>query len=193
MDDNGLSRLRAGDHAAWRKLNCTYRPGFISWARYAYGITAHEAKDAFQETLIVFDQRLRSGKIRTLSEDLTTLLFDIGKKKIVDMLRARTRRNKRCFCLPLKDLIALETFSAPDETEDPGPGLIRACFETLTSCEKRFLLLCLDDDLDMNDVAAGSGLSNAAVARQRKFKILRKLEKRFIIMKEAMADKLSGH
>ena len=175
MSDNLLVQLSASDSSAWHKTFYAYRSHFIAWAIRDYGITDSEAKDAYQETILVFYEMIRKGKIKTLTGDLTTLLFDIGKKHIIDHLRERTRFNLYCSTLTQDNLQEDDFSQSVESLSEQRKSALNSYFDSLSKRDRDFILMCFDKNVSMDDIAQKFGLKNANVAYQKKFKLIEKL------------------
>lgn len=82
----------ATNAATWATFDGRYRPVLVGFAR-ALGLTAQDAADAAQETLIRFSQEYREGKYDPSRGRLRHWLIGIAKYRIADIHRRRTKAN----------------------------------------------------------------------------------------------------
>ena len=64
-----------------------YRNEFVLWAVRNHACTVEEAKDVFQQSIIIFYENIRSGKVTQITTLLKTYIFGIGKNKILELMR----------------------------------------------------------------------------------------------------------
>jgi len=90
-DDNQelIAQIKAGKKEAIGQLYSRYRAPFLTWAMTKYLIDEATALDIFQEVAIVFYRNIAQGKLVTLTSNLKTYLFAIGKNLILKHLRDR--------------------------------------------------------------------------------------------------------
>lgn len=94
-DKTLIDRLRNEDAAAFEQLYQHYYPSIANYITHHFGTTT-DAEDIFQETMIVFLQKIRQADF-TLSSSLKTYLFAIARN-----LWLKKHRDNKLF--PVDDL-----------------------------------------------------------------------------------------
>lgn len=72
-----------------------YRNEFVLWAIRHHACTMDEAKDVFQQSVIIFYENIRSGKVTQLTTQIKTYLFGIGKNKVLELIRVNSKRDSQ--------------------------------------------------------------------------------------------------
>lgn len=103
-----------------------HQRGFLSWAVYKFNISSDEAKDIFQDSVIVLMQNINDGKMKNEAPQIKSYLYGIAKNKINDGFR----KNKNI--MPLNDF-DLKFLMQDNELEE--------------KTEKEFLILHIEKSL----------------------------------------------
>lgn len=74
-----------------KEIYCNHRNEFLLWAMRNHSCSLEEAKDVFQQAVIIFYENIRSGKVSQITTQLKTYIFGIGKNKILEMLRTKRK------------------------------------------------------------------------------------------------------
>jgi len=90
-NQNLLESMAQGDLKEFEEAYLSYRDEFIMWANKNYYCDFEESRDVYQATVIQFYENVQSGKLVTLTSDLKTYLFAIGKNKIRELRDAGRR------------------------------------------------------------------------------------------------------
>jgi len=93
MENHSLiERIKSKDsEQELREVYSKYRNEFLLWAVKHYDCTMEEAKDVFQQTIVIFYENIIYGKVTVISTQVKTYLFGIGKNKILELLRAKKK------------------------------------------------------------------------------------------------------
>ena len=179
-EDHALIRAIEGgeEQAVLLMLYRSYRAEFIPFARkYCARLGEGELLDAYQDSLLIFLEKIRAGKLRTaehwiigLRNDATvqTAIFSIGRNKV----RSACRRRRQ---YP-------EEWAPPPEPTDTRL-LSRALGQLPEKC-RRILIAKYWHDMRMAEIAEMMGYKNEAVARQQKRRCVLKLRKIYDQMKD---------
>ncbi|MEO1450157.1 MAG: sigma-70 family RNA polymerase sigma factor [Bacteroidota bacterium] len=86
-----IQAIRAGDQSQLRGVYEAYRDPFIGWATRTFKCEAEEAKDIFQEVILIFYENIVEGKIDRLKSHIRTYLFGIGRILMLQAYRKSQR------------------------------------------------------------------------------------------------------
>lgn len=94
MDNHSLiERIKSADsEGGLEEIYRQFRNEFILWAVRHHSCTMEEAKDIFQQTVIIFYENIIYGKLREIKTQVKTYLFGIGKNKILELIREKSKR-----------------------------------------------------------------------------------------------------
>ncbi len=85
-----LRQIKSGDKKALERAYLFYRETLVQWLQSKYNATEEEALDVYQDTMLVFYQKVLLGKLPNLQSSLKTYLYAIGR----NILLEKRRKNK---------------------------------------------------------------------------------------------------
>ena len=93
MENHSLiERIKKGnDNDALKEIYNKYRNEFLLWGIRHHSCTMEEAKDAFQQSIVVFYENIIHGKVTEITTKVKTYLFSIGKNKIREQARQKSK------------------------------------------------------------------------------------------------------
>src|SRR6056297_2665809 len=77
--DQLLKELKQGDTGLLDEVYLENRDAFLNCIAKNFNLKEEDAADIYQDTLIVFYENVRKGKLKQLSVNLQTYLFSVGK------------------------------------------------------------------------------------------------------------------
>ncbi len=166
MDDNAIVELiRKGDE---RALDYLYRKHFRMMARLITRNSGSEedAKDVFQDALIVFWEKARSGRFE-LSSKISTYLYSVCQ----NLWHKELSRKQRHTSQP----IDLADTPAPDNQE--RVAIVDKCLQQLKPDCRQILMYYYFDQLPMTEIAQKMEFANADSAKTKKYKCKQELDK----------------
>ena len=87
-----INRIKSDDSDdALKEIYTNYRDEFLLWAMQHYSCELEEAKDAFQQSVVIFYENIIYGKVVEITIKVKTYLFSIGKNKIRELARQKGR------------------------------------------------------------------------------------------------------
>ncbi|MFD1315071.1 RNA polymerase sigma factor [Namhaeicola litoreus] len=88
--DEIIASIKEGDPLPLQKVYSDHREAFLHYA-VGFGLDEEDAKDIYQESILVFRDNIYKGHLKKLSCSVKTYLFSIGKNKIREHLRKEKR------------------------------------------------------------------------------------------------------
>jgi RNA polymerase sigma factor (sigma-70 family) len=163
-DSEVLSRIRRGDEEA---LDYLYKKNYKMMTKIVINNngTEDEAKDVFQEALIVFWQKAMSGNL-VLSSKISTFLYSICQNLWRKELERKGKTSRE------------EKDVAEFVNEDRGERIriIHECLDKLGETCRKILTYYYFENLSMNDIAAVMGFANSDTAKTKKYKCKKELD-----------------
>ncbi|MES2386940.1 MAG: sigma-70 family RNA polymerase sigma factor [Bacteroidota bacterium] len=165
MDDREIiSRIKKGDESA---IDWLYRKHYRMMLKMITrnSGTEDEAKDIFQDALIVFWEKVIADKL-TLTSKISTYLYSICQ----NLWRKELDR---------KGKFSSEEADKPDFTDPDRQeriDIINKCIAALGESCRLILMYYYFDNLSMNDIAEKMGLANADTAKTKKYKCKQELD-----------------
>jgi len=159
-----LARMRKGDETALEYLYQKYYRMMIKLVVSNSG-TEYEAKDIYQEALIVLWQKAVSDNL-VLTSKISTYLYSICQNLWRKELDRKSRLSSET-----KD----KTEYMQHDREERG-RVIRECIEQLGETCQKVLTYYYFDGMSMNDIAEKLNFSSTDTAKTKKYKCKKRLD-----------------
>lgn len=163
-DKEFLESIKKGDEAALDYLYTKHYRMMVNMIIKNSG-TEVEAKDIFQEALIVFWRKAMSPDFE-LTSKISTYIYSICQ----NLWRKELDRKKR-LSYEEADGIQESNFDKKEKEK-----LVHQCINALGDTCKQVLTLYYFDGMSMNDIAEKLGFSNADTAKTKKYKCKKELD-----------------
>lgn len=127
--------------------------------------TEEEARDIYQEALVVFWQKATSGKL-VMTSKISTYIYSICQ----NLWRKELDRKKRLSHEEHDVPVSLDT-----ETEERNK-IIAHCIDQLGETCKKVLMYYYFEEMSMQEIAEKLGFANTDTAKTKKYKCKKKLD-----------------
>lgn len=127
--------------------------------------TEEEARDIYQDALIVFWQKATSGKL-VMTSKISTYIYSICQ----NLWRKELDRKKRLSNEEKDVAVVLDT-----ETEERNK-IVAKCIDQLGETCKKVLMYYYFEEMSMQDIADKLGFANTDTAKTKKYKCKKKLD-----------------
>ena len=165
MDEKEIfERISKGDEKALEFLYKKYYRMMTKLVITNSG-TEEEARDVYQDALIVFWQKATSGKL-VMTSKISTYIYSICQ----NLWRKELDRKKR-LSNEEKDV----PVSQDTETEERNK-IVAQCLEQLGETCKKVLMYYYFEEMSMQDIADKLGFANTDTAKTKKYKCKKKLD-----------------
>lgn len=164
-DSNVLERISHGDEKALDYLYRKYYKMMTSVVIKNNG-TEQEAKDIYQDALIVFWQKVIGNEL-ILTSKISTYLYSI----CLNLWRKELDRKSRLTNEEQEN----EAAYFDDDSKERG-AIVRECIDQLGDTCKKILMYYYFDDMSMQDIADKLGLANIDTAKTKKYKCKKRLD-----------------
>jgi RNA polymerase sigma factor (sigma-70 family) len=163
-DEEVLDRIHRGDEKA---LDYLYRKHYRMMIRIVLNNsgTEEEAKDIFQDALIVFWQKATSGNL-VLTSKISTYLYSICQNLWRKELERKSRLVHEAKDSPI----------APVEDLEERSHIIRQCIAELGDTCRKVLTYYYFDGLSMDVIAERMGFASTDTAKTKKYKCKKRLD-----------------
>ena len=163
-DSEVLERISRGDEKALDYLYRKYYKMMTNIILKNNG-TMQEAKDIYQDALIVFWQKVVSNQL-VLTSKISTYLYSV----CLNLWRKELERKSR-LSSETKDNVEY----IDQETEERSL-IIRECINQLGDTCKHILMYYYFDDMSMQDIANKLGMANTETVKTKKYKCKKRLD-----------------
>jgi RNA polymerase sigma factor (sigma-70 family) len=169
-----ISGLRNDDDKALAYLYKLHYP-MVSHFILSNSGTSDEAKDIFQESIMIFYEKIKDGSLE-LTCQIKTYLYSVCRRL---WLKKLAEKNRFSGTLDSEDFISLEDeVVAPEETEHKFSVMERAMNMLGEPCRTLLEDFYIKDN-SMQDISEKFGYTNADNAKNQKYKCLMRLKKLF--------------
>jgi RNA polymerase sigma factor (sigma-70 family) len=127
--------------------------------------TEEEARDIYQDALIVFWQKATSGNL-VMTSKISTYIYSICQ----NLWRKELERKKRLSNEEKDTPVMLDLDTAEREK------IIAGCIEQLGDTCKKVLMYYYFEEMSMQDIADKLGFANTDTAKTKKYKCKKKLD-----------------
>jgi RNA polymerase sigma factor (sigma-70 family) len=175
-DSEVIEKMKKGDESALEYLYKKNYKMMINLIIKNNG-TEEEAKDIYQDALIVFWQKITSGNLEMTSK-ISTYLYSVCQ----NLWRKELERKSRF----TSDTVE-KGFSDGSAEKEEKVKIIQECLGQLGESCRKILSYYYFDELSMNDIAEKMGFANADTAKTKKYKCKLELD-RLVKSKFSSAD-----
>jgi RNA polymerase sigma factor (sigma-70 family) len=163
-DTEILERIQQGDESA---LDFLYKKNFKMMTKLVINNsgTEDEAKDIYQDALIVFWQKAVSGNL-VLSSKISTFLYSICQNLWRKELERKSKLSSE-----EKDGSEINDIDRRERIE-----IINRSIHQLGDTCRKILTYYYFDNMSMNDIAEKMGFANADTAKTKKYKCKKELD-----------------
>lgn len=171
-----IDSLKQGDHSVLRRIYKETQKEFQQWSFSQYNLPNTEAEEIFQNTVIIFYEKVISGNL-DLSSNWKTYLFAIGKNKIREYIRVSGRSSS------IEALTRTESIHEIEEDEmevDVQAALVIKCIDKLGPPCKDLIVAYYYHKMALEDIGVKFGYKNSNSAKNQKFKCMQRLKDLFL-------------
>ena len=168
--------LRVIDH-----IYETYRPEFLSWAHHRYTTINHDdLLDTWQDTIVMFYEQVRDGKLKELTCELKTFLFMIGHRRIMNFFR-KAGRIDYVEEVDVKNNMA-ESINIPEYelNYEDGNTFLQSAIDELPEQTRQILSLRYVQGKTIEEIMQIMNYSSANVVSATLSRALKKLKERIL-------------
>jgi RNA polymerase sigma factor (sigma-70 family) len=168
-----LHAIKEGNPEGLSFVYKTYRESFISWCIKSYSCTMDEAKDIYQNAIVIFYENTMSGKFTAAHASLKTYLFGIGKNKAREVLRMNTR------WVNFEYSHEESSMDESGEFKEEDVQIVGHALTALGDPCRQLLELYFFKHETMDKIATAMGYKNSDSAKNQKYKCLARLRSLF--------------
>ena len=167
-----IESIRKGEEKGLRHLYSSFRSEFLYWAQKKFSAQEEEVLDAFQETVVIFYEKVLSGELTNLSSSIKTYLFAIGRNRLYKQSGKEVLGEE--MALNQKEANILERHDVQFEANEQGKQLIQLVERLQEPCGT-ILKLYYFAQFSMESIAAHMGYKGSDVAKAQKNRCMKKL------------------
>ncbi len=170
-----IDRIKNHDaDEALREIFNAYRNEFMLWAVRNHSCTMEEAKEVFQESVVILYENIIYEKVTEITTQVKTYLFSIGKNKIRELLRLKARHQtaEQDHLFQDQDIY----HNRFDEAYEEKLKKVETEIEKLGDPCRKILTLYYYHRKSMQDIADLMNYKNSDTVKNLKYKCLQRLK-----------------
>jgi len=157
-----------------KEIYSKYRNEFVMWAVRHHSCTMEEAKDVFQQSVIIFYENIIYDKVSEITTKVKTYLFSIGKNKLLELMREKSKHQSQ---LNEMALVNGEIYYDADSDEyEDKLKIVKACMEKLGDPCKSILEQYYYHKKSMKEISEFLDYKNSDTVKNLKYKCLHRLK-----------------
>lgn len=181
-DQEILQLIKADNQKVITIVYKKYHDEFMRFVRKGYpNFNSDSTEDAYSEGIHALYRNIKNGKLVSLSCDLKTYLFQIGKYKVIDELNriSRAGGNLSIEYLPPEEILEFDYFEEQDVQIKKTRLLDEIVAKLTDPCKTLLTLFWYDQKRDSEIVALMKYTSTDTVKNQRS-RCMRRLKKEYL-------------
>lgn len=171
-----IHRIKIGDDRVFTELYRSYRDEFVIWICRQQKLNEEDACDVFQNTIVIFYQNVKSGKVEHLTSSVKTYLFGIGRNKAREWKRKKPNNIEEPSFILMNSLVEDSDIEEKEQLEQQIMMIYQSLRKLGDPC-KALLELFYYQRLSMDEIATLNGYSGSASVKTQKYKCLARLRK----------------
>jgi len=169
-----IKKIKSGDNEILSQIYEGYRQEFIAWIMKNYACTVEEAKDVYQNTILIFYENIINGKLRHFSSSIKTYLFAVGKNKIMEHKKKSYKYSSQ---EDIPELTQEETNLESLSEHESELNMVETCLHLLGDPCMTLLKLYYYQKLSMPAITERLHYKNADTTKNLKYKCIQRLKK----------------
>ncbi len=164
---------KEGDKAL-KEVYQKYRNEFLHWAVRNHSCSLEEAKDIFQQGIVIFYENIRLEKVTHFTTQVKTYLFSICKNKLLEMLRNKSKEQSK-----YNDQVLLNDefyFSTVTDDFEEKISVVEACLLEMGDPCKGILEQYYYHKKSMVEISEILNYKNSDTVKNLKYKCLQRLK-----------------
>lgn len=174
MDQETFQKIRLGDKSALAEVYKTNRDSVINWITHKHSCSLEEAKDIYQDAIVIFYNNAAKGKISEINFSISSYLHEVVRRQFLNRLKKDNRVSRG-----LLDFISEP--ASDDGEEDKYQQKLevvnKALKELSTTC-KKLIQLRYFTNLSMESICEKMGYKNPSTTKNLKYKCMRILRRK---------------
>ena len=175
-EEEAFEALKKGSQEAFKRVYEQNRERFIRFAR-KYSLGDDDILDIYQDAYIAFFENVQKGKLTELKSSIATYVTAIGKYKILERLRSRSKNapvENRLQVVGEMDQ-SLDAFELEQEPLSPQQLLLRQHFERLGEKCREILRMFYYRGMNIKEIKTAGNYNSENVVKSQKSRCLKTL------------------
>ncbi len=183
MDQQTFERIKMGDKKALAKVYEQNRDSVINWITHKHSCSLEEAKDIYQDAIVIFYHNAAKGKISSINFSISSYLHEVVRRQFLNKLKKESRVQRGFI-----DLLRSSDDSDAENQQvfERKLELVHRALQELSEACKQLIKLKYFANLDMQTICDQLGYKNPETAKNLKYKCMRILRRKVNTMTMGM-------
>ncbi len=175
MDQDTFQKIRLGDKSALAEVYKANRDSVINWITHKHSCSLEEAKDIYQDAIVIFYNNVAKGKISAINFSISSYLHEVVRRQFLNRLKKDSRMSRG-----LLDTIEYPGDSNTEENQQYEQRLkvVHMALQELSEACKSLIKLRYFSNLSMEHICEQLGYKNPTTTKNLKYKCMRILRRK---------------
>jgi len=172
-DQETFQRIRLGDQNALAEVYKANRESVINWITHKHSCSLEEAKDIYQDAIVIFYNNAAKGKISDINFSISSYLHEVVRRQFLTRLKKDSRISRGQL-----DLVRDPAEVNPDEDYEQKLELVHKAIKELSGACRKLIQLRYFTNMTMESICEQLGYKNATTTKNLKYKCMRILRRK---------------
>ena len=174
-----IEKIRKGSQLELEKIYRLYRSEFIGWIISKYSIETEDAREIYQQSVVIFYENIVNGQLTELTSSIKTYIFGIGKNLFMEQSRRLNKIDSYIQPEQLDDKWEIHN-GAEEDINGYAVEMVEKSMGVLGSPCKQLLELFYYHKKSMETIKDILGYKNTDTVKNVKYKCLKRLRKIYL-------------
>ena len=172
-----ITEIKNGSDEALKEVYVKNRSRFLKFARKR-GLSQEDALDVYQDTYIVFQDNIQSGRLMALTSSVYTYMIGIGKRIMMHKFRDNQKKVRLLSFGPVLDIDdQLDQYDIVLDELTNQQAILRDQFKLLSTACKQILTWFYYERYSFKKIVELGNYANENSAKSQKSRCLKSLKK----------------
>ena len=172
-DQDTFKRIRLGDQSALAEVYKVNRESIINWITHKHSCSLEEAKDIYQDAIVIFYNNAAKGKITDINFSISSYLHEVVRRQFLTRLKKDSRISRGQL-----DLVTEPSEVDTDEDYEQKLVVVHKAIQELSGACRKLIELRYFTNMTMENICEKLGYKNSTTTKNLKYKCMRILRRK---------------
>ena len=172
-----FNKIKAGDRDALAEVYIAHRDAIISWITRKHSCSLEEAKDIYQDAIVIFYNNAAKGKISEINFSIGSYLHEVVRRQFLNKLKKDNKVSRG-----MLDLLSEPLAEGDEEQYESKLEVVHMALQELSETCKKLIQLRYFTNLSMETICDQLGYKNSSTTKNLKYKCMRILRRKVLAM-----------
>jgi RNA polymerase sigma-70 factor (ECF subfamily) len=175
MDQETFRKIRLGDKGALAEVYKANRDSVINWITHRHSCSLEEAKDIYQDAIVIFYNNVAKGKISEINFSISSYLHEVVRRQFLNKLKKDNRMSRGIIDFVREPV---DTTIDDDYRYEQKLEVVHKALQELSAACKKLIQLKYFTNLSMESICDQLGYKNTSTTKNLKYKCMRILRRK---------------